>query len=57
MQTGMVYLETGNSGGRTERLETMRRLVAEMERWGVTLHIVTGDFNYVVNKMDRISGL
>ena len=55
LQIGMVYLHTGHSGGRAERLDTLQRLVAELEAWGRALTIITGDFNFVVDKMDRIS--
>eukprot|EP00972_Heterocapsa_arctica_P048833 7193266-Heterocapsa_arctica.AAC.1 len=53
LQVGMVYLQTGNSGGQAERVATMRKLVAELGKGGKALNIVTGDFNYVVDKMDR----
>ena len=56
LQLGVVYLQTGNSGGRAERMTTMRKLVASLEGWSKALTIVTGDFNFVVDKMDRVSG-
>lgn len=56
LQVGVVYLQTGSSGGRKETVTTMRKVVAELEGWGNALTIVTGDFNYVVDKMDRVSG-
>eukprot|EP00972_Heterocapsa_arctica_P059267 8741344-Heterocapsa_arctica.AAC.1 len=56
MQIGMVYLQTGNSGGQVGRTATMRKLITEMRKGGKSLNIVTGDFNYVVDKMDRVSG-
>eukprot|EP00972_Heterocapsa_arctica_P002189 314473-Heterocapsa_arctica.AAC.1 len=56
MQIGMVYLQTGNSGGPAERIATMRKLMVVMEKGGKSLNIVTGDFNYVVDKMDRVNG-
>ena len=31
LQVGVVYLQTGNSGGRAERMTTMRKLVASLE--------------------------
>ena len=57
IQIGMAYLQTGNSGGRAERTATMRRLAVELAKGGKTLNILAGDFNFVVDKMDRISGM
>jgi hypothetical protein len=57
VQIGMAYLQTGNSGGRAERTATMKRLAAELAKGGKTLTILAGDFNFVVDKMDRISGV
>ena len=58
IQIGAVYLQTGNSGGRPERIHTMRLLINEMAKGGggKALNILTGDFNYVDNQRDRISG-
>ena len=56
IQIGMVYLQTGNSGGRAERIDTMQQLTSELEKGGKTLTILAGDFNFVMNKIDRVSG-
>ena len=56
LQVGMVYLQTGNSGGRAERTATLRKLFAELAKGGKTLTILTGDFNFVMDKMDRVNG-
>ena len=56
IQVGIVYLPTGNSGGRKERCDVMRKLMTEMGKWDQALNIVLGDFNYVSDSMDRISG-
>ena len=56
VQVGVVYLHTGNSGGRRERTDTMRRLVDAMSCWGPALNIIAGDFNFVVDPKDRFSG-
>eukprot|EP00972_Heterocapsa_arctica_P086704 12782239-Heterocapsa_arctica.AAC.1 len=34
----------------------MKKLIAELAKGGKSLNIVTGDFNYVVDKMDRVNG-
>ena len=56
LQLGMVYLSTGNSGGRLERIAVVTKLITEMLKGGRSLNIVTGDFNYVPDKLGRFSG-
>ena len=56
VQIGMVYLPTGNSGGRAERMAAITQLTTEMLKGGHALNIVTGDFNYDPDKWSRFSG-
>ena len=36
LQVGMVYLHTGNSGGRRERTDSMRNMIRELVKWGAS---------------------
>ena len=56
LQIGMVYLQTGNSGGREARSKTLRSLAQELDKGGKTLTVLIGDLNFVTDKRDRVNG-
>ena len=56
LQIGMVYLQTGDSGGPAERSSTMKLMAAELGHGGQALSILMGDFNFVEDQRDRMSG-
>ena len=55
-QIAVVYLHTGNSGGKDERQQVLRAVLRKMEEYGISMNIILGDFNFVMRQEDRFGG-
>jgi hypothetical protein len=51
----VIYLATGDSGGKMQRAETLRKVAAAMRPREEVLSLIVGDFNFVASARDRFN--